>query len=59
LVTGGASGDIKLWNALTGEEIMTLRGHVGHIIGLVFSPNGGRLASASRDGTVKIWDSTH
>ena len=31
-------------------------GHAGIVYGLAFSPDAKRLASASLDGTVKVWD---
>lgn len=56
----GAGGSyntwIKLLNAKTGEEIQQLTGHEDIIFDLDFSSDGTMLASASRDGTAKIWD---
>ena len=39
-----------------GKPVRTLRGHTGVIMSLAFSPDGQRLASGSRDHTVKFSD---
>ncbi len=47
---------MKLWDAATGQETLTLKGHINWILSLCCSPNGMRLASASADNTVKLRD---
>jgi RNA polymerase sigma factor (sigma-70 family) len=47
---------VHVWEAATGGKVRSFRGHRGEIQSLAFSDNGRRLASASWDSTVLIWD---
>jgi len=58
VVTAGAADPfhIYVWNLQTGKLLDVLTGHAGPVCDLAFQSNGGMLASASWDGTVKFWD---
>ena len=38
-----------------GQELLTLAAHTDAAIGVAFSPDGGQLASASFDGTARVY----
>jgi WD40 repeat protein len=56
LVTASYDRTAKIWDAATGEELLTLRGHTSWVWNATFSPDGRRVATGSRDATAKIWD---
>jgi WD40 repeat protein len=51
-------GIVKIWDARTGQLVHTLKAHNDRVFGLVFSPDGKRLASvgAENDRQIHIWD---
>ncbi|MCK1385678.1 hypothetical protein IVB31_15600 [Bradyrhizobium sp. 21] len=54
IVSGGKDDTVKIWDAATGQELRTLRGHSDAVLSVAFSPNGRIVASGSRDGAVSI-----
>ena len=53
-------GELRIWDAANGQELVSLVGHMGHINSIAWSPDGKRLASSSGEfhppGEIKIWD---
>lgn len=46
----------RIWDAVTGAELLSLHGHTGPLTSVTWAPEGQRLATASKDGTVRVWD---
>lgn len=49
---------VHIWNALTGEDVFAYRGHTAGVNHVAWSPDGSKIASASADMTVKVWQAT-
>ncbi len=49
---------IQVWNLDTWKETALLRGHVGDIEQMAFSPDSTKLVTGSTDGTARIWNIT-
>ncbi|MCB0184868.1 MAG: WD40 repeat domain-containing protein, partial [Caldilineaceae bacterium] len=60
IVTGDGQGNIRFWSmaVMESDSHVLLTGHKETVVALLFTPDGSRLASASTDGTLCIWDST-
>jgi WD40 repeat protein len=56
IVSGSRDNTLKVWDAQTGQEMLTLEGHSGRVDSVSFSPDGKRIVSGSWDKTLKIWD---
>lgn len=54
LATSGSFG-IKLWDTVTGRLLRTFR-HNALAMAISFVPNSGLIASAHKDGKIKIWN---
>jgi WD40 repeat protein/tRNA A-37 threonylcarbamoyl transferase component Bud32 len=48
-------GELKVWDAETGQEILSFQGHTTAVKSVTFSPDGKRILS-SGDDTLKVWD---
>ena len=56
IVTASQDQTAKVWEAATGKELLTLKGHRGWISCVAFSPDGQRIVTGSHDQTAKIWE---
>ena len=55
-MSGSYDNTLKVWDAQTGQETLTLKGHSGYVFSVSFSPDGKRIVSGSYDKTLKVWD---
>ncbi|MBC7816792.1 MAG: serine/threonine protein kinase [Planctomycetaceae bacterium] len=56
LASASVDKSVKLWDAVTGKEVLSLAHHTARVTSIAFSPNSKRLASGSADKSAIIWD---
>ena len=59
IVTGGVDNTANLWEAASGREVLTLKGHSAAIHSVAFSPDGQRIVTGSWDHTAKLWEAAN
>lgn len=56
-ITGSYDRTCKMWETQSGQEMLTLEGHMNVVYCIAFNnPFGDRIATGSFDKTAKIWD---
>ena len=56
IVTGSGDQTAKVWEAASGRELLTLKGHTLRSVSVAFSPDGQRIVTGSADQTAKVWE---
>ncbi|XP_029007086.1 kinesin-like protein KIF21B isoform X5 [Betta splendens] len=55
LFTGSKDRTCKMWNLVTGQEIVTLKGHPNNVVSVKYSPSSCLVFSVSTS-YIKVWD---
>ncbi|HEX8825948.1 MAG TPA: TIR domain-containing protein, partial [Archangium sp.] len=58
LLSGSLDKSLKVWDASSGECLLTLSGHADSVTACAWSPDGQRLLSGSRDDSLTVWDAS-
>ncbi|MEM7726734.1 MAG: NB-ARC domain-containing protein [Cyanobacteria bacterium P01_A01_bin.45] len=58
LVTGSIDGEVSLWKWQENQQVFKNQAHKTIVESVTFSSDSRKIASSSRDRTVKIWDTS-
>ncbi len=54
--SNGYDERVRVWNASTGQNILSYTGHSSKVRTIAWSPDGKHIASGGDDSTVQIWN---
>ena len=58
VLTGSEDYSAILWDAKTGQEVLSLKGHTQEVTSVAFSPDGKTVLTGSQDGSAILWLTT-
>src|SRR5262249_47787016 len=56
IVSGSEDKTVRVWDAHTGQGLLTFKGHTDEVSSVAISGDGKRIVSGSVDKEVKVWD---
>jgi WD40 repeat protein len=56
IITGSRDRTARIWDATSGQHLITLNSHSHAVVAVAFSPDGTRVLTGSADRTARIWD---
>jgi len=56
ILSGGDDNTVRLWDCLTGKELLCFQGHSRFVTSVAFSPDGEWTFSGSYDRTLRVWN---
>jgi hypothetical protein len=59
IVSGGEDNTVKVWDAFTGRDLLTLKGHTESVISVVISADCKRIVSRDESGKILVWDAAN
>jgi eukaryotic-like serine/threonine-protein kinase len=58
IASAGRDGEVQIWDAFSGKNLVTYRGHRLRVNAVAWSPDDGCVVSASGDGTMRVHGAT-
>jgi WD40 repeat protein len=54
----GGDANVQVWNAASGDQVLTYSGHGKAVLALAWSPDGKKIASGDLDKAIHVWNAS-